>query len=190
VLTHRIECVTAKYLPIRFQIDVDSACPMGESPCCCPFPEALWRAPAGVRAEALQRDFAVGAPISHSSPAGRSNHQKKIFLSDYPRGVTNCFWLWSLPSISKLPVTPGLPVALLFPYRRLAVSLLRFPPRPFPHRFPAVAAIPLSCLPGKKALLASFEQIAARSRPAFHSLPLRRLFSERPCRTLGSVQGR
>src|ERR1017187_8211324 len=82
-----------------------------------------------------------------------------ILVSDSPRGVANRLWLWWFPAAHPLPVAPALAVPFLFTRRRLAVSLLRLPPRPFSRRLPAaLAAIALARLPGMKALRAPFQQ--------------------------------
>jgi len=115
-----------------------------------------------------------------------------MFCSDYPRGLVNCFWLWWFPASNPLPVAPVLSGPSLFACPRRPVSLLRLPPRPFPRCLPAaLATIALACLPGMKALLASFEQTAPHARPACQSLPpASRLIFGMDCRTLGRAHGR
>src|SRR6516225_10292444 len=53
-----------------------------------------------------------------------------MFLSDYPRGLLNCFWLWGFSAFDPLPVALALPLPFLVAPRRFPVSLLRLPPRP------------------------------------------------------------
>lgn len=139
----------------------------------------------------VARGFAAGVRIPRNSLAGRSNDQKKI-LSDYPRGLSNCLWLWWFPAPHPLPVAPALTVPFLLAQRRRPVSLLRLPPRPLPRRLPAAfAAIALVRLPGMKALLASFQQTTPHPRPACQSLPpTRLLIFGMTCRTLGKAHGR
>jgi len=116
----------------------------------------------------------------------------KKLLSDYPRGVWNCFtcrW-FSVPD--TLPIAPALPVPLLFAGRSVPVSLLGFPPRPSPRRLPALlAAIALPRMSRPKVLLTSFEQTPPGPWPAhqpFASAAL--LIFGMACRTLGRAQGR
>ena len=116
----------------------------------------------------------------------------KKLLSDYPRGVWNCFtcrW-FSVPD--ALPIALALPVPLLFAGRSVPVSLLGFPPRPSPRRLPALlAAIALPRMSRPKVLLTSFEQTLPGARPAhqpFASAAL--LIFGMACRTLGRAQGR
>src|ERR1035438_8179087 len=60
----------------------------------------------------------------------------------------------------------------LLAHRRLPVSLLGFPARPFPCRLPAsLAAVALACLPWVKALLAPLQQTPPHPRPTGQSLP-------------------
>src|ERR1017187_6019326 len=114
-----------------------------------------------------------------------------MLVSDYPRGVANRLWLWWFPAAHPLPVAPALALTFFFPRRRLPVSLLRLPPRPFPRsRRAARAAIALARLPGMKALRAPFQQTAACSGPAGHlPPPTRRLFNWFG-RILGRAHGR
>jgi hypothetical protein len=116
----------------------------------------------------------------------------KKLLSDYPRGVWNCFtcrW-FSVPD--TLPIALALPVPLLFASRSVPVSLLGFPPRPGPRRLPALlAAIALPRMSRPKVLLTSFEQTLPGAGPAhqpFASAAL--LIFGMACSTLGRAQGR
>src|SRR5262245_35806208 len=84
------------------------------------------------------RDFAVAAQIARSSPAGRTSCPKKMFLRDYPRGFANHRRLWWFQAFDALAVAPALTVAFLLAIRRLAVLLLRFPPRPLPRFLPTL----------------------------------------------------
>ena len=116
----------------------------------------------------------------------------KKLLSDYPRGVWNCFtcrW-FSVPD--TLPIAPALPVPLLFAGRSVPVSLLGFPPRPGPRRLPALlAAIALPRMSRPKVLLTSFEQASPRPGPARQPFaPAALLIFGMACRTLGKAQGR
>lgn len=118
------------------------------------------------------KDFAVALRSFRNSRAGRSNGRKKMFGSDYPRGLVNCFWLWWFPAFDAFPVAPALAVAFLLARRRLPVALLRLPPFPLPRRLPALlAAMALARPPGMKALLASLQQTTPLPRPAYRSLP-------------------
>src|SRR5260370_36892645 len=91
---------------------------------------------------------------------------------DSPRGAVNGLWLWCFPAFDALPVAPAVGVPFLPARLRRPVSLLRLPARPSLRRFPALcAAISLARLPGMKALLASFQQTRAGSRPAGQWLP-------------------
>jgi hypothetical protein len=100
-----------------------------------------------------------------------------------------CWW-FSAPD--ALPVTPALPVALLFAGRSVPVSLLGFPPRPGPRRLPALlAAIALPRMSRPKVLLTSFEQTPPGPWPAHQPLAsAARLIFGMACRTLGRAQGR
>jgi hypothetical protein len=116
----------------------------------------------------------------------------KKLLSDYPRGVWNCFTCRWFSVHDTLPIAPALPVPLLFAGRSVPVSLLGFPPRPGPRRLPALlAAIALPRPSWPKVLLTSFEQT-----PPGPWLPHQPLASAAllifgmACRTLGRAQGR
>src|ERR1035438_5279828 len=90
---------------------------------------------------------------------------EKLFVSDYPRGIVNCFWLWCFPAFGALSVATVLTVPFLLARRRLPVSLLCLPPRPFSCLLPAVlAAIPLACVPRMKALVTPFEERSEERR--------------------------
>ena len=116
----------------------------------------------------------------------------KKLLSDYPRGVWNCFTCRWLSVPDTLPIAPALPVPLLFAGRSVPVSLLGFPPRPGPRCLPALlAAIALPRMSRPKVLLTSFEQTPPGPWPAhppFSSAAL--LIFGMACRTLGRAQGR
>ena len=116
----------------------------------------------------------------------------KKLLSDYPRGVWNCFTCRWFSVSDTLPIAPALPVPLLFAGRSVPVSLLGFPPRPSPRRLPALlAAIALPRMSRPKLLLTSFEQTPPGPWPAhqpFASAAL--LIFGMACRTLGRAQGR
>jgi hypothetical protein len=103
-----------------------------------------------------------------ASPVVRSQEwSKKMFCSDYPRGVVTFLWFWRYPALDALPLAPALPVPFLLARRRLPISLLCLPSRPFPRSLlAALAAIALARLPGMKALLASLQQTTPRARPA------------------------
>jgi len=90
-----------------------------------------------------------------------------------------------------LAITPALPVAFVFARRRRPITLLSLPARPSPCRSPAlVAAIALSCPPGMKTPLASFQQTAARPRaPACALPPAGLLIFRRACRILNRAHG-
>src|SRR5271169_508380 len=115
-----------------------------------------------------------------------------MFCSDYPRGLANCLRLCWFPVFHTLPIASALPVPFLLACRRLAISLLGFPPRPLPRRLPAeFAAIALARLPRMKALFASFQQTTTHPRPAAQSLPPNGLLIfELGCRTLERAHGR
>jgi hypothetical protein len=87
-------------------------------------------------------------------------------MSDYPRGFWNGFFRRCWLAVSdSLAITPALPVASLFSYRRRSVALLRLPARPSPRRTPAfVTAIALSRPLRTKTTLASLQQTAPRPR--------------------------
>src|SRR5271157_125120 len=114
-----------------------------------------------------------------------------MFCRDYPRGFVNCFSILRFPASDPLPVALALTVASLLALLRRPVPSLRLPPRPSPRGLPAaLAAIALACLPGMKALLASFEQTAPHARPACQSLPpASRLIFGMDCRILGRAMG-
>src|SRR5436309_5924768 len=99
-----------------------------------------------------------------------------MFGSDYPRAVVNCLWRWWFPAFDALPVASALPVPFLLAGPRLPVSLLGFPARPSPRRFPAlgaaIPAIPLARLSRMQTLFASFQQTQACPRPAHSPPPL------------------
>jgi len=115
-----------------------------------------------------------------------------MFGSDYPRGVVNCFWLWWFPAFDAFPVAPALTVPSLLARRRLPISLLRLPLRPFPRLLPAMlAAIALACLPGTKAFFAPFEQTTPQARSAGKPSPPPDLLPfGRADRILGRAHGR
>jgi hypothetical protein len=87
-------------------------------------------------------------------------------MRDYPGGFRNGFFRRCCLAVSdSLAITPALPVASLFSYRRRSIVLLRLPPRPSPRRFPAfVTAIALSRPLRTKTPLASLQQTATRPR--------------------------
>ena len=116
----------------------------------------------------------------------------KKLLSDYPRGVWNCFTCRWFSVSDTLPIAPALPVPLLFAGRSVPVSLLGFPPRPSPRRLPALlAAIALPRLSRPKVLLTSFEQTPPGPWPAHQPLvSAALLIFGMACRTLGRAQGR
>jgi len=152
------------------------------------------RAPtrAGSRASRIVvKDFAAHARIPRSSQAGHRNRRKKMFRSDYPRGIVNCLWLCWFPALRPLSVALALIVPFLLTRRRLPVSLLRLPARPLPRRIPAsLAAVALACLPGMKALIASFQQTQPHPRSACQWLRPTLLIFGMTCRTLGRAHGR
>ena len=114
-----------------------------------------------------------------------------MFCSDYPRDLANGLWFWWFPSPHPLPVATALAVPFLLAGRRLPVSLLRLPPRPFPRRLPArFAAIPLVRLSRMKTQLATLEQTTPPPRSAGQSLPPTFLIFGMACRTLGRAHGR
>ena len=115
----------------------------------------------------------------------------KKLLSDYPRGVWNCFTCRWFSVSDTLPIAPALPVPLLFAGRSVPVSLLGFPPRPSPRRLPALlAAIALPRLSRPKVLLTSFEQTPPGPWPAHQPLvSAALLIFGMACRTLGRAQG-
>ena len=152
------------------------------------------RAPshAGTRASrSAATASAAGARTRRSSQAGH-NRRRKNFLVMTLAAVRNglaCWW-FSVPD--ALPVTPALPVTLLFARRRGPIALLGLPPRPGPRRLPALlAAITLPRPPRSKPLLTSFEQAPPGSRPARGPFaPAALLIFGMACRTLGRAQGR
>ena len=156
---------------------------------------ALERAPAlaGTRHNRnAATDFAAGARSARSTPAGRMSARKKMFLSDYPRGLVICLWLWPFPSLDPFPVAPALVIAFRLSRCSFPVSLLRFPPRPLPRLLTApIAAIPLSRLLRSKLLLTPFEQTTPQARLPCPALPPpRRLLFARCCTTLWRAHGR
>jgi hypothetical protein len=92
--------------------------------------------------------------------ANAAGHEdQKLFLSDYPRRFLNRFWFWWFQTLDALPVALALTVAFGLARCGVPISLLGFPPRPLPRRFPTLlAAIPLAHLPRTKTLIASFQQ--------------------------------
>jgi hypothetical protein len=120
----------------------------------------------------------------------------KKLLSDDPRGLRNGFAWWRFSAPDAFPVTPALPVTLLFARRRGPIALLGLPPRPGPRRLPALlAAIALPHPSRPKALLTSFEQTPPGPRgttlPARQPLPpAAHLIFGMACSTLGRAQGR
>src|ERR1700730_15335967 len=115
-----------------------------------------------------------------------------MFLSDYPRALVNSHCFWWFPGFDALPVAPALAITLLLTRRRLSVSLLALPSRPFP-RFPAapLAAITLAGLLRMESLIAAFEQTRPRPRPICPALaPTSRLIFARVCSSLGRAHGR
>src|SRR5215472_2306727 len=109
-----------------------------------------------------------------------------MFLRDYPRRFPNPLRLWWFPALDALAVAPALTVAFLLAIHRLAVLLLRFPPRPLPRFLPTLwAAIALACVPRMHMLLAPFQQTAPCTRSPSPALPPSgRLILMRTCNTL------
>ena len=156
---------------------------------------ALERAPALVGTlhnRSAARDFAAAAQSTRSTPAGRRCARKKMFRSDYPRSLANCFWPLRLPALDPFPVARALGVAFPLTTRCSPVLPLSLPPRPVPRLRPAaLAAIPLARLPRMEALLAAFEQTPSQPRPTSPMLPsASSLIFARACRTLGRAHGR
>ena len=120
------------------------------------------RAPAHAgrpASRSVAKDFAARARISRSSLAGRTNDRKKCWLVITLAGSPTASGSGVFRLRTRSQVAPALAVPFLFTRRRLPVSLLRLPPRPFPRRRPAaLAAIALAPLPGMKALRAPFQQ--------------------------------
>jgi hypothetical protein len=108
-------------------------------------------------------------------------------MSDYPRGFRNGFFRRSRLAVSgSLAITPALPVASLFSYRRRSIALLRLPARPSPSLSPAlVAAIALSGAPRTESPRASLQQTATRPRA-----PAWRPIFGRECRIVVRAHGR
>jgi len=76
-----------------------------------------------------------------------------MFCSDYPRGLSNCFWLRWFPVPLPLPIAVALIGPFLLTRRHLAVSSLCLAGRRLPRCLPAaLAAIALPHPPGMKAL--------------------------------------
>jgi hypothetical protein len=126
---------------------------------------------------------------------GRSQQVSKKLLSDYPRGLRNGFACWWFSASDAFPVTPALPVTLLFARRRGPIALLSLPPRPGPRRLPALlAAIALPPPSRAKPLLTTFEQTPPGPRgsslPTCPFSPAALLIFGMACRTLGRAQGR
>jgi hypothetical protein len=158
---------------------------------------ALVPAPAPERAGTPRNknaagDFDADVQIPRSIPAGRRCARKKMFLSDYPRGPTNWFWLFWFPGFDPFPVAAALAIAFLPARLGRAISQLRLPPPPFPRFLPAtLAAISLARLPRLNLLFTLFEQTTPRARPPGSALPpARRLIFAPTCTTLGRAHGR
>src|SRR5215471_8237739 len=115
-----------------------------------------------------------------------------MFLSDYPRGLTNCLWLFWFPGCDAFPVATALPIALLPARLGRAISLLRLPLPPLPRFLPAtLAAISLARSPRMKLLFTPFEQTTPRAwLPCSALPPARRLIFTPTCTTLGRAHGR
>lgn len=151
------------------------------------------RAPshAGTRASrSVAPASAAGARIPRSSLAGHNRPRKNfLVITLAPSGAASSAAGFRLLT---LPVTPALPVALLFAGRRGPVALLRLPPRPCPRRLPArLAAIALPRPSWPKAPLTSFEQTQSRPRSARQPFSrAARLIFGMACCTLGRAQGR
>lgn len=110
-------------------------------------------------------------------------------MSDYPRGFRNGFFQRWLAVSDSLAITPALPVASLFSYRRPSIALLRLPARPSPRRLPAfVTAIALSRPLRTKMPLASLQQAATRPRAPAGRLAEFPIFG-RECRILVRAHG-
>ena len=111
-------------------------------------------------------------------------------MSDYPRRFRNGFFRCCWLAVSdSLPITPALPVASLFSYRRRSIALLRLPARPSTRRAPAfVTAIPLSRPLRTETALASLQQTATRPRASAWRLAGFPIFG-RECRILVRAHG-
>jgi len=111
-------------------------------------------------------------------------------MSDYPRSFRNrffrlCWWAVS----DSLAITPALPVAFVFSYRRRSIALLRLPARPSARRAPAlVTAIALSRPLRTITPLASLQQTAPRPRAPAGRLAGFPIFG-RECRILVRAHG-
>ena len=69
-----------------------------------PFPlDTLHGLPARWRAEALQGTSPLAQEVFVTTRP--SQHPSKKLLSDYPRGLVNCFRLWWFPVSDPLPIT-------------------------------------------------------------------------------------
>ena len=161
------------------------------SPTPLPLRHPLQCSPAGLRTEALQRTSPlVCKALVAPRPVARC--AKKMFCSDYPRALINPFCFSWFAVLDPLAVAPALPIAFLLARQRVAISLLRLPPRPLPRLRPAaLAAIPLPRLPRMKALLTALKQTSAPPRPSGRTLaPARRLIFAMTCRTLERAHGR
>ena len=174
--------IAARGIPLNRRVSVASAARVPR------------RAPshAGTRASrSVATASAAGARIPRSSRAGRNRPRKNfLVITLAASGTASLCWWFSAPD--ALPVTPALPVALLFARRRGPVALLGLPPRPGPRRLPArLAAIALPRPSWPKALLTSFEQTQSRPRSARQPFsPAALLIFGMACRTLGRAQGR
>lgn len=111
-------------------------------------------------------------------------------MRDYPRSFRNRLFRRCWLTVSgSLAITPALPVASLFSYRRRSIVLLRLPARPSPRRAPAlVTAIALSRSLRTKTPLASFQQTTPRTRAPAWRLAGFPIFG-RECRILVRAHG-
>src|ERR1700728_2425015 len=158
------------------------------SPAPLPLLNALQRSSARCTTEALQGTSPlVREAFVATRPVARV--LEKMFLSDYPRGLANCFWRWRFPALDPFPVARALAVAFPLAAGCSPVLLLCLPPRPLPRRLAAAcAAIVLARPLWAKHMLATFQQTTPGPRSTALP-PASRLPFARTCRTLGRSHG-
>lgn len=130
-----------------------------------PLPDSLESTAALPTAEALVwRSCAVREHLVAAGPVARNPN--KMFTTDYPRNVCDCFRAILRPVLDSLSIAMALCIPPFFAGLRGPVFLLLFPSGPNQSLLPAsVTAIPLPPSPGTKMLSAPFKQAEARSRP-------------------------
>lgn len=129
--------------------------------------------------------------IPRSSRDGRTSGRKKSLVITLAASETSFSGSGFLPVPDAFAVPPALPVALFLARHGRPVTLLSFPPRPFPRRPMALfAAIALPRMTSTKTLPASLQQTYASAwTPGRAFAPLVFPIVVGACRILGRAHG-